>query len=438
MSSDLPSDLVRRADLLFERFDQGVVLSLDELERHLMEAVHEFALDEYARSRSDRVKDTRFDRATWEDEFEAKQQAVAEVTATLALTVAREYEHATGLVEWVFSSPHWRQALEPVTSLLAEAGEDGPDSVAAITSMARLAAERGVLPAAARHAVRGALLGSEMSLVDLLESDREGNAARVSEIITEAGGRGCVTPALRVLRLRRAEGRTVDAAGLSALLDPEELAACGEFGGVTHIAVELLADQADTEALKWTSAVTDAALFHSPGERPGIRAGGETFEYLRLDRQNRDHVPNWCVPLCSSGDARLLGVLAAVDWLAGNDIRAQARAVDCIGRAGSHNWSASGAELLAEWVTSRPLEPTERSCALYALIAHGERAHVDLGLLGMQIHGELADLATATGNREMASLHVIRADWYKVRPEMRLHFESFQFPALLARLPRAN
>lgn len=432
----LPPELATRVERLLAQFDRGLVTH-SELQNELLEAVHGFAGQEYERTHPDWAKDALFDRTIWETEVEAKRQAEAEVGAAYALAVARSYEQANGLVEWVFGSPQWRQALETVTVLLTEAGDVGSDAVADMASLAWAATHRGVLPAAARQAVRGAAPGSGLSLVDLLESDREGDPARVAEIISEAGQRGCVSPAIHVLRLRRGEGRRIAAPELAALLDSTELAAQGEFGGITHIAVELLADSADARALAWSSAVDDSALFHAPEDGPGIYSGWEPIRNYHSDRQGRDHSPHWCVQLCDCGDARLLGALAAVDWLAGNHDHAQMRAAHCDRGSDPQGWSASGVELLAEWVTSRRAKATDRVQALDALIEHSDGSHVDLGLLGVQIHGELAELSSVD-DQKAAAHHRARADWFRARPEMRLHFELFQFPALLTRLPLVN
>lgn len=437
MPSELPPELAKRVERLHAQFDRGLVTH-SELQNELLEAVHRFAGQEYERTHPDWAKDALFDREIWETEFEAKRQAEAEAGATYALAVARSYEHADGLVEWVFGSPQWRQALEPVTALLSEAGEVGTDAVADVALLAWTATHRGVLPTAAREVVRGAAPGSALSVVDLLESDREGDPARVAEIIAEAGQRGCASPAIHVLRLRRAEGRRIAAPELAALLDPTELAAQGEFGGITHIAVELLADNDDAQALAWSSAVDDSVLFHAPEESPGIYSGREHFQHYYSDRQGRDHSSNWCVPLCDCGDARLLGALAAVDWLAGDRDRAQIRAAGCDRGSDPQGWSASGVDLLAAWVTSRPLEDSDRTGALSGMIQDSDRAHVDLGLLGVQIHGELAELSTVVGDHDAAAHHRTRMDWFEARPEMRLHFESFQFQSLLHRLPLVN
>lgn len=433
----LPLELARSVERLHAQFDRGLVTH-SELQNELLEAVHRFARQEHERTHPDWAKDALFDRSMWETAFEATRQAEAEAGATYALAVARSYEHADGLVEWVFGSPQWRQALEPVTALLSEAGEVGPDAVADVASLAWTATHRGVLPTAARKVVRGAAPGSALSMVDLLESDRGGDPARVAEIITEAGQRGCASPAIHVLRLRRAEGRRIAAPELAALLDPTELAARGEFGGITHMAVELLADNDAAQALAWSSAVNDSALFHAPEESPGIYSGWEPFRNYHSDRQGHNHSPNWCVPLCDCGDARLLGALAAVDWIAGDPDRAQMRAAACDRGSDPQGWSASGVDLLAEWVASRPLDAMGRTSALSDMIEHSDRSHVDLGLLGVQIHGELAELSTVVGDHQAVAHHRARADWFSARPEMRLHFELFQFPALLTRLPLVN
>lgn len=437
MPPELPPELAKRVERLHAQFDRGLVTH-SELQNELLEAVHNFAGKEYERTHPEWAKDALFDRAIWETEFEAKRQAETEAGAAYALAVARSYEHADGLVDWVFSSPQWHQALQPVTALLSEAGEVGPDAVADKASLAWVAARRGVLPTAAREVVRGAAPGNGLSMVDLLESDREGDPARVAEIIAEAGQRGCASPAIHVLRLRRAERRRIAAPELAALLDPTQLAARGEPGGITHIAVELLADGADDEALRWSSAVDDSALFHAPAERPGVYSGWEPFHRYHLDRQSHDHSPNWCVPLCDCGDARLLGALAAVDWLAGDPDRAQVRAAGCDRGSDPQGWSASGVDLLAEWVASRPLDATDRTGALSDMIENSDRSHVDLGLLGVQIHGELAELSTVVDDHDAAAHHQARSDWFTARPEMRLHFESFQFQSLLHRLPLVN
>lgn len=437
MPSELPPELAKRVERLHAQFDRGLVTH-SELQNELLEAVHRFAGQEYERTHPDWAKDALFDREIWETAFEVTRQAEAKAGATYALAVARSYEHADGLVEWVFSSPQWRQALEPVTALLSEAGEVGPDAVADTASLAWVAARRGVLPTTARDAVRGAAPGSGLSLVDLLESDREGDPARVAEIITEAGQRGCASPTIHVLHLRRTEGRRIAAPELAALLDPTELAAQEEFGGITHMAVELLADGADDEALRWSSAVDDSVLFHAPEESPGIYSGWEPFRNYYSDRQGRDHSPYWCVPLCDCGDARLLGALAAVDWIAGDPDRAQMRAAACDRGSDPQGWSASGVDLLAEWVASRPLDAVDQTSALSDMIKHSGRSHVDLGLLGVQIHGELAELSTVVGDHDAAAHHRTRMDWFEARPEMRLHFESFQFQSLLHRLPLVN
>ena len=69
------------------------------------------------------------------------------------------------------------------------------------------------------------------------------------------------------------------------------------------------------------------------------------------------------------------------------------------------------------------------------MIERSDRSHVDLGLLGVQIHGEMAELSALMGNQDAAAHHRARADWFESRPTMRLHFEPFQFPSLLDRLP---
>lgn len=57
-------------------------------------------------------------------------------------------------------------------------------------------------------------------MIDLFEADREGDMARVAEIVTTSGRAGCVSPAVHLLRLRRAEGWLVAASEIAALLDP--------------------------------------------------------------------------------------------------------------------------------------------------------------------------------------------------------------------------
>lgn len=59
------------------------------------------------------------------------RQAQAATGATYALALAGTYEPARGLVEWVFRSPQWRQALTPVVRRLAPAGATGPKAMAA-------------------------------------------------------------------------------------------------------------------------------------------------------------------------------------------------------------------------------------------------------------------------------------------------------------------
>lgn len=437
MPSDVPKELRRQAEKFLAQFDRGII-TLDELENELIEASHGFAGREFERADPEWAKDALFDRTAWETGFEAKLRAEAEVGAAYALALAETYEQAAGLVGWVFQASQWRQALRPVTARLIEAGLGGPDSIEAAASLGWAAAWRDVLPPEAREAVRGAGLDTEASMIDLLVSDREGDTARVAQIIAASGQRGCVSPALHVLRLRRQEGRPLAAPDVAALLNPDDLAVQGEYGGLTHMSVELLAAGADDLALVWSSAVDDRVLFHAPAERPTIYSGHEPYWAYQEDRQQREHGPGWCVQWCNAGDARLLGALATVDWFAGNNQRACDRADACDRGADPQGWSASGVELLAEWVLSRDLEPSDRHEALNAIVKDSDHSHVDLGRLGVQLHGELAELSDVLGNPEAAAQHKTRVDWFRARPEMRLHFEPFQFPSLLNRLPLVN
>lgn len=437
MPAELPQELADRAERYLRQFDRGIC-TLDELENELLGAAHNYADGEYERANPGWAKEAIFDQAAWETVFEAKRQAQAEAGAVYALALAETYEPARGLVEWVFRSPQWRQALEPVARRLTEAGIAGSEAVAAEAETAWFASWRGVLPAEAREAIRGATLASAASMVDLLEADREGDIARAGQIVVAAGQRGCVSPAVHLLRLRVAEGRPVAASQIASLLDPGELAGSGEFGGITRMAVELLADGADAAALAWSSAIDDAALFHAPDERPTIYAGREPYFEYHDDRQRRDHGPSRCVALCNCGDARLLGALALVDWIAGNKERAKVRAASCDRGSDPNGWSAAGVELLAEWVLSRRLEPIDRVQALTGMLERAGRSHVDLGLLGIQIHAELVELAEVVGNRDAIAHHQARAEWFRGRPMMDLHFEPFQFQSLLSRLPLVN
>lgn len=430
----LPAELAKRAERNIAQFDRGLI-TLDELENELLGAAHEYAGQEYERAHPDWAKEAIFDREAWETGFEAKRQAEAQGGATYALTFAETYETARGLVEWVFRSPQWRQALTPVVRRLAAAGAGGPEAIAAEAEAGWLAAWRGVLPAEARDAVRGATLGSGISMIDLLEADREGDTARVAEIVTASGHAGCVSAAVQLLRLRRAEGRLVAAAEVAALLDPSELAGLGEFGGLSHMAVELLADGADAAALTWSSAVIDPRLFHAPADDLASPRRWEPYREHQQDRLQRVHGPGWCVEWCNSGDARLLGALAAVDWIAGRYDRARERAAACDRGADAQGWSASGVELLAAWVLSRSRVAEDRATDLISIVERSDSSHVDLGLLGVQIHGELAEWSEMVGDQEMAAHHRTRVSWFLARPEMRLHFETFQFQPLLDRLP---
>jgi hypothetical protein len=295
-----------------------------------------------------------------------------------------------------------------------------------------LAAWRNVLPRAVRETVRNAPVGSVASLVDLLESDREGDDAQVAQIVSTFGRQGCVSPAVHLLRFRREEGRSVNAAGIAALLDAVGLAERGEFGGITHIATELLADGADSEAIAWSSSVDEARLFLWSAE-----PDREALEAYYQDRYERNH-GLWCVQLCNESDARLLGALALVDWTGGARDQAKARALACDQGSDTNGWSAAGVELLAGWVLSQDLASTERIARLRAAINESQRSHVDLGPLGVQLHAELAGLLAEVGDDEGATHHHAQADRFRSKPTMRLHFQSFQFPALLGRLPLIN
>jgi hypothetical protein len=412
-------------------FDRGF-MTLDELEKNLWDAVHSFAEQEFDRAHPEWGTDALFDRnrMSWETASETRRQSTAEAGAAYALALTKKHEHASGLVERVFGSPQWQQALEPIRAKLSQAAADGLESLEAVASTGWLAALRGVLPPAAREPVRGAPLSAETAMIDLLECDREGNAVRVGEIVAAAGQRGCVSPAVHLIRFRRNEGRPVAAAEVAAVLDPKDLAERGEFGGITHMAAELLAGGADALAAEWSSLVDDDRLFHRPEERDrhDLRAHYK-------DWRERAHGPGWCVHMCNEGDARLLGALAAIDWCVGSEERALVRAAACDAGSDLTGWSAAGVELLARWVLSRRLESTERSSQLLDLIKRSDDSHVDLGLLGVQIHSELAELAEEAGDQDAAAHHRLQAEWFRARPRMRLHFEPFQFPSLLSRLP---
>lgn len=434
----LPAELAKQAERYLAQFDRGII-TFDELENELIGAAHSLAGREFERSHPDWSKNVLFDRAAWETCFEAKRRAEAELGATFALALAEVYEQAAGLVAWVFRTPQWRQALKPVTARLIEAGNEGAGAMESEASLGWSASWHGVLPPEARQAVRDAALDSEASMIDLLEADREGDAARVAQIVAASGRLGCVSPALHVLRLRRQEGRPVAASEVAALLDPGGLAEQGEFGGLTHMAVELLADGATETAVAWSSAVDDAQLFHAPAERPTIYSGHAPYRAYHQDRLTRDHGPGWCVQWCNTGDARLLGALATVDWIGGDHDRARERATACDRGADQQGWSASGVELLAEWVLSRDLEPAERFEALNAMTERGVRAHVVFGLLSDQIDEELAELSALLDRPpEEAAQHRTNLDRIRAKPKMYLHFEPFQFPSLLERLPHVE
>jgi hypothetical protein len=433
----LPQDLVEQSERVLLQFERGI-LTRDELEAELLEAAHGLASREFERAHPGWAREEMFDGGAWTTGFVAKRQAEDEMGAAYALALAQVYDNAGGLIDWVFRSSQWRQALGPVTTRLAEAGAAGHESVAAMASTAWAAAMRGVLPREAREAVRGAPLDSETAMIDLLESDREGAAARTAELVAAAGERGCVSPAIHLLRMRRTEDRQVAAAHVASLLDPESLADRGEFGGITHMSVELLADGADNEALSWSSAIDDSLLFHTPAGRPTTDSGHDAYAAHQDDRRHRVHGLGTCVQLCNSGDARLLGALAAIDWIAGNARRAHERAAACDRGADPNGWSASGVELLAGWVLSRTLEPPDRLRAIAGLIEYGNRAHVELGLLGAQIHSEAAELSRVVGNHDEVAHHQARANWFRARPQMHLHFEPFQFDSLLGRLPAVS
>lgn len=431
MPSDLPPELAIQADRLFAQFDRGLV-TVDELENELVATVHDFAGEEFERGHLDwATGGALLDQIAWETRPEVKRQTEAEVGAEYALALAEEHRSARGLVGRVFDSPQWRKSLGQVQASLIDAAAAGLDSIEAVSSTGWRAAWLGVLPPEVRDAVRNAPLDSEAAMIDLLESDREGDAPRVAQIVAASGRRGCVSPAVQVLRLRRSEGRPAGAAEIAGLLDHVDLADRSEFGGMTHMAAELLAGGEDTQAAEWSCLVDDTRLFHA-----SVDPDRDALRSYHQDQSERTHGPS-CVRLCNDRDARLLGALALVDWIGGAQERAENRARACDAGSDTFGWSAAGVELLAGWVLSRRLGPADRISPLLKLIERSIRARVDLGLLGVQVHTELAELSTVAGNPDAAAHHRARADWFRSRPTMHLHFEPFQFPSLLSRLPLA-
>ncbi|MEQ7845758.1 hypothetical protein [Nocardioides kribbensis] len=210
MPLGLPPDLARTAERTLRSYDRGL-MTRDELDEALWNDVHTFAEQEFDRAHPDWADEALLgrDAVAWEIGFEARGNAAAQAGAAYALALADKHEHATGLVARVFGSPQWQQALEPVRARLTKAATAGPEAMEALAWTGWLAALRGVLPPEAREAVRAAPVSPAIAMVDLLEADREGDSTRVEEIVAAAGQRGCVSPAVGLIRFRRNEGRSV-------------------------------------------------------------------------------------------------------------------------------------------------------------------------------------------------------------------------------------
>lgn len=415
--SELPSELIKQVERRL-KLHKSVSSPRDVLEDDLLEILHEYA-----------GRAIEWERANVDVPI-APASRWQERAAQYALMVSERYDQAEGLVEHVFASTQWRLATGRVRAQLRKAAVAGPDALEAMASTGWLAASRGVLPVEVRESVRSAEPGTRVSMIDLIESDREGEFSRVGDLITAVGHSGCTSPAVRLIRLRLDEGRPGAARSIAAFINPEELAAKGEFGAITHMAAELCADGADDEALKWSSCVDDTRLFHETEDHG-------TWLARQQVRRSPSHRRAWCVRLCDSADARLLGALALIDWTGGLEARALDRAERCDAGEDTFGWSASGVQLLADWVLTRNLPSAQRRVALDQLVEQSGRSHVDLGLLGVQFHSELAELAAVVGRSGLVAQHRGRAEWFVSHPTMRLHFEEFQFPSLLSRLPLA-
>lgn len=426
VSTGLPRELAEDVSRTAAYFDRGLI-TREELGQELLGSLARFVVAEFEGVRPDPgvvPGMTEEGWVAWGIDGRKQHQRLA----SLAVSVASCYAPGVEVVCRVFDGPAWRVVLPMVQDGLVAAAVGGHLEPLAWTAWQ--AARRGVLPRRAREAVRGVRSDSALVAVDLVESDREGDASRVAQIVAGAGERGCVSAVVELLRVRRAEGRAVEAAAVARLLSADELAERGEFGGIALVAAELLADGEDVWAARWSGRVEDDLLWtRSQCEGAGWKEYGD-------DRLARRHGPGRCLPMCNERDARLFGALAFIDWVAGDVDRALSRAARCDAGCDVSGWSAAGVELLAGWVLTRRSCPSDRVGQLLLLLHRAELQHVALGLSGVQLHSEIAELSAIAGNAEAAGYHSCRAGLFERSPVMQLHIEPFQFPTLLSRFPR--
>lgn len=279
----------------------------------------------------------------------------------------------------------------PVRELVRRAVQAGPDVEWDVTELACLLARDGLLPREVEEAVRDAPPNTWRSRTELVLAIAAGDVERATALARDGLVDGSVA-ALEYAAMpdpARAPRASIVRDVLADVAPGRYLE--GQDESVARVACLLAGTGAFSQAAAWSARVDD-------------------------------------------GSGPLLGPLAVISYLAGDEEQARRQASAWSPGVDTAGWWTAGSAALAHWTSARLAPRSERRPALLAI----EPRHTDLGLLRAQIEADLAELAQADGDAEARRAHVLARDAAAAQPVLRLHLGRFDYQALLYGLPVAQ